>query len=244
MPPSDKSPDDPEALRARLTALQAEIRARAPAPQQQKQGGNLRSAEWLRGEMSMACAPAASSSPRSSSAAPSAGAGLARCTPSPCSQSLFFLLGVVAGVLNVIRATSPKGGKFVRDFRLSGKGAEDKDVPRVSPRGGERRRGIATWLAKRDRRSIRSSSFLCRMSSTFACRAYDVSITNSAIYMIIAVGGVLADVLTARGHDRHPRPPAGEAKWPTSSSRAWCARRPANTRCASSRWCSASSCSC
>jgi F0F1-type ATP synthase assembly protein I len=50
---------------------------------------------------------------------------------------LFFLLGVVAGVFNVIRATSPKAENFVRDSRLSGKGADAKDVPRVSPRGGD-----------------------------------------------------------------------------------------------------------
>ena len=48
---------------------------------------------------------------------------------------LFFLLGVVAGVMNVIRATSPKAKNFVRDSRLSGESAEDKDVPRVSPGG-------------------------------------------------------------------------------------------------------------
>jgi len=49
---------------------------------------------------------------------------------------LFFLLGVVAGVMNVIRATSPKGAHLVRDSGLSGESVEDKDVPRGSPQGG------------------------------------------------------------------------------------------------------------
>jgi F0F1-type ATP synthase assembly protein I len=54
----------------------------------------------------------------------------------PLFTIVFFLLGVVAGVMNVIRATSPKGGKFVGDSRLSGESVEDKDVPRGSPGRG------------------------------------------------------------------------------------------------------------
>jgi ATP synthase protein I len=48
----------------------------------------------------------------------------------PAFTIVFFLLGVVAGVWNVIRATSPKGAIFVRNSPLSGEKAEDKDVPR------------------------------------------------------------------------------------------------------------------
>ena len=42
----------------------------------------------------------------------------------------FFLLGTVAGVRNVIRVTSPKGRDEVRNSRLSGGQAPDKDEPR------------------------------------------------------------------------------------------------------------------
>lgn len=42
----------------------------------------------------------------------------------------FFLLGAVAGVRNVIRVTSPKGRDGVRNSRLSGGQAPDKDEPR------------------------------------------------------------------------------------------------------------------
>jgi ATP synthase protein I len=43
---------------------------------------------------------------------------------------VFFLLGTVAGVQNVIRVTSPKGRDGVRNSRLSGGQAPDKDEPR------------------------------------------------------------------------------------------------------------------
>ena len=44
----------------------------------------------------------------------------------------FFLLGAVAGVRNVIRVTSPKGRDEVRNSRLSGGQAPDKDEPRAA----------------------------------------------------------------------------------------------------------------
>jgi ATP synthase protein I len=43
---------------------------------------------------------------------------------------VFFLLGTVAGVKNVIRVASPKGRDEVRNSRLSADQAPDKDVPR------------------------------------------------------------------------------------------------------------------
>jgi len=43
---------------------------------------------------------------------------------------VFFLLGTVAGVKNVIRVTSPKGRDEVRNSRLSGGQAPVKDEPR------------------------------------------------------------------------------------------------------------------
>ena len=43
---------------------------------------------------------------------------------------VFFLLGTVAGVKNVIRVSSPKGRDEVRNSPLSGGQAPDKDEPR------------------------------------------------------------------------------------------------------------------
>jgi ATP synthase protein I len=43
---------------------------------------------------------------------------------------VFFLLGTVAGVRNVVRVTSPKGRDEVRNSPLSGGQAPDKDEPR------------------------------------------------------------------------------------------------------------------
>ena len=43
---------------------------------------------------------------------------------------VFFLLGTVVGVRNVIRVASPKGRDGVHNSRLSGGQAPDKDVPR------------------------------------------------------------------------------------------------------------------
>ena len=42
----------------------------------------------------------------------------------------FFMLGVVTGVWNVIRLTSPKGASFGHNSPLSPGNAEDKDVRR------------------------------------------------------------------------------------------------------------------
>jgi F0F1-type ATP synthase assembly protein I len=49
---------------------------------------------------------------------------------------LFFLLGVAAATLNVIRVASPKGAIFNRTSRLSESKGKDKDVPRNSPPEG------------------------------------------------------------------------------------------------------------
>jgi ATP synthase protein I len=46
---------------------------------------------------------------------------------------VFFFIGVVAGVLNVIRLTSPKGGGLARDSRLSHPNAADKGLRRSGP---------------------------------------------------------------------------------------------------------------
>ncbi len=55
----------------------------------------------------------------------------------------FFLLGTVAGVWNVIRATSPKGPPKDRNSSLSGDAAPDKDVRRSAPMAGNEAPGGA-----------------------------------------------------------------------------------------------------
>ena len=51
----------------------------------------------------------------------------------PLFTILFFFLGVAAGVWNVIRATSPKGGGSTLDSRLSHTDAADKGLRRSAP---------------------------------------------------------------------------------------------------------------
>ena len=48
----------------------------------------------------------------------------------------FFFLGVAAGVWNVIRLTSPKGGVAASDARLSHPNAADTGFPRSAPVAG------------------------------------------------------------------------------------------------------------
>ena len=51
----------------------------------------------------------------------------------PAFLIVFFFLGVAAGVWNVIRATSPKGGGSTLNSRLSPMNAADKGVRRSAP---------------------------------------------------------------------------------------------------------------
>jgi ATP synthase protein I len=55
----------------------------------------------------------------------------------PAFTILFFLLGVAAGVWNVIRATSPKGAPLNRNSSLSGGQPGDKHEPRGAPSWGD-----------------------------------------------------------------------------------------------------------
>jgi ATP synthase protein I len=52
----------------------------------------------------------------------------------PAFLIVFFLIGVAAGVLNVIRLTSPKGASSTRNSPLSRANSPDKDVPRSASR--------------------------------------------------------------------------------------------------------------
>jgi ATP synthase protein I len=136
--PAREPPDDPEALRARLKTLQDEIRARTPAPQSSNNSPQTPDS-GMGSAMSMGL-KAGSEFVAAIIVGGAIGWGLDWLLHTkPLLTIVFFLIGVVAGVLNVIRSTSPKGGNFVRDSRLSGEGADAKDVPRVSLRGGEGR---------------------------------------------------------------------------------------------------------
>ena len=55
----------------------------------------------------------------------------------PAFTIVFFLVGVAAGVWNVIRATSPKGAPSDRNSPLSAAKPEAKDVPRGAPSWGD-----------------------------------------------------------------------------------------------------------
>ncbi len=129
------SEEEDAALRARMKALRENIRAQTPAPRPDKPGASP-SADASGAQMSMAL-KAGSEFVAAILVGGAIGWGLDWLTHAkPLFTILFFLLGVAAGVVNVIRATTPKGKNIVRDSRLSAESVEDKDVPRVSPRGG------------------------------------------------------------------------------------------------------------
>ena len=62
---------------------------------------------------------------------------------------VFFFIGVAAGVVNVIRLTSPKGGGSERDSRLSHPEAADKGLRRSGPGASARPRCGPSGGAKR-----------------------------------------------------------------------------------------------
>ena len=128
-------PDDRDAsadLRARLEKLQGQIRDRTPAAPK----GGKGEAAWS-SAMSMGL-QAGSEFIAAILVGGAIGWGLDWLLHSkPAFTILFFLLGVAAGIWNVIRATSPKGAREDRNSRLSGAKADAKDVPRVGPSGGD-----------------------------------------------------------------------------------------------------------
>ena len=54
----------------------------------------------------------------------------------PAFLIVFFMIGVAAGVWNVIRLTSPKAGSFNRDSPLSRADSPDKDLRRLASDAG------------------------------------------------------------------------------------------------------------
>jgi ATP synthase protein I len=127
--------DDPAALRARLERLSGELRGRAtpPAPEPKREVKS----EGVGSAMSLGL--------RAGSEFVSAvivGSGIGwvldrALGTKPAFLIVFFLIGVAAGVWNVIRLTSPKSGSSNRISPLSRTDSADKDVRR-SATGAER----------------------------------------------------------------------------------------------------------
>ncbi len=135
MAPESEPPEDPEAFRKRVEALRSRIDARAPQRAASKDelapnsgfGPSISLAMKVGSEFVAAIIVGAA-----------LGWGLDWLLHTkPLFTILFFLIGVAAGVVNVIRSTSPKGANLDRDSRLSHGKADAKDVPRDSPRGGK-----------------------------------------------------------------------------------------------------------
>jgi ATP synthase protein I len=129
--------DEEAVLRARLDRLSGELKARATAPKTGPPPGGARRAAGMGSAMSLGM--------RAGSefiAAVVVGTGIGWAADrlfgvKPAFLIVFFFLGVAAGVWNVIRLTSPKGGSPQGDSPLSSQDSPDKDV-RPSARGAER----------------------------------------------------------------------------------------------------------
>ena len=134
---SDPEDHDDEAarLRARLDRLAAELKSRAaPPPPPEPKPAPQTSASSAGSAMSLGLR---AGSEFVSAVIVGAGVGwvLDRALhTNPAFLIVFFLIGVAAGVLNVIRVTSPKGASSTRDSPLSRANSPDKDVPRSASR--------------------------------------------------------------------------------------------------------------
>jgi ATP synthase protein I len=125
-------PDDDEALRAKLTALKGALDRR-------KADGRIATAT----ESSNPAATASAMSMGMRAAGEFAGSIVVGVLvgwrldvwlgTKPILLIVFFLLGSAAGILGVIRVTSPKSPQRDRDSRLSDGQAPDKDVRRSAP---------------------------------------------------------------------------------------------------------------
>lgn len=127
--------DEDAALRARLSKLSGDLKGRAAANPPRPEGGQP-GADGMGSAMAMGL--------RAGSefvAAIILGAGIGWVIDkglgtNPAFLIVFFMLGVAAGVWNVIRATSPKGGSMNRNSPLSRADSPDKDVRRSAPGAG------------------------------------------------------------------------------------------------------------
>ena len=133
--PDDK-PEDDAAMRAKLDAIAAAIRSHRPAAATEPPAPNPEGDEGFGSAMSLGLR-AGSEFVAAIVVGTAIGWGVDWLFHTkPLFIILFFLLGVAAATLNVIRAASPKGAIFNRTSRLSDAKGKDKDVPRNSPPEG------------------------------------------------------------------------------------------------------------
>jgi ATP synthase protein I len=130
--PGDRD-DEAAALRARLNRLSSELKGRA-APRPASEPKPAPKSDAVGSAMSLGL--------RAGSEFVSAvivGLGIGwvldrALGTNPAFLIVFFLIGVAAGVWNVIRLTSPKGASLNRNSPLSRANSPDKDVPRSASR--------------------------------------------------------------------------------------------------------------
>jgi ATP synthase protein I len=126
--------DEDSALRARLDKLAGALKAQRPEPETSRptpaagaDGSGMAMAMRAGGEFVAAILVGAA-----------IGLGLDWALHTrPAFTIVFFLVGVAAGVWNVIRATSPKAALQERNSPLSGAKPGDKDGPRGAPSWGD-----------------------------------------------------------------------------------------------------------
>ena len=124
--------DEDAALRARLDKLSGALKSRAKATEPAAPRSEGPRAESAQSSMSLGLR-AGSEFVAAVIVGAAIGWGADRLFgTNPFFLIVFFLIGVVAGVWNVIRATSPKGGSSARNSPLSRVEAPDKDVRRTA----------------------------------------------------------------------------------------------------------------
>ena len=132
-----RNQDDPAALRARLDRLRGDLNRRAAPPRPSEPKQREARSDGAGSAMSLGLR---AGSEFVSAVVMGVGVGWAldrALGTNPAFLIVFFLLGVAAGVWNVIRLTSPKGASPSRDSPLSRTDSPDKDVRR-SASGAER----------------------------------------------------------------------------------------------------------
>ena len=137
MTPDPSGDDEDAALRARLAKLSADLKGRTPPPPPQAPSGSRPSPAGAMSGMSLGLQ---AGSEFVSAVVVGAGIGWVLdkgLGTKPAFLIVFFMIGVAAGVWNVIRLTSPKSGSSAAISPLSRAGAPDKDGRR-SASGTER----------------------------------------------------------------------------------------------------------
>jgi ATP synthase protein I len=132
MPGKPDEPDEDAALRARLKKLTGELRGRAPPPPPPASEKPASGPDSTGSAMSLGMR-AGSEFISAVIVGAAIGWGLDRLLhTNPAFLIGFFMLGVVAGVWNIIRLTSPKSASFGHNSPLSRGDTPDKDVRRAA----------------------------------------------------------------------------------------------------------------